>query len=207
MAHGSCGEEFRAAFSCFVYSKEEPKGMDCIERFKGMQDCFRKHPDEYGSELEDDEDGEMGDIERIGELGEGGDGQEEAVGMAREGMDKVSEGSSTVKERVREVAEIGVQKIGETTGSIKEGVKSLAEDVGLTEKSGQPATSTGQSAATTPAVKDLHQEGTLTQSKSRKAQAATKQVARDHKPQSESDELVPKAAHDATDAQVRKTEK
>lgn len=34
MAHGPCGEEFRAAFSCFVYSKEEPKGMDCIDRFK-----------------------------------------------------------------------------------------------------------------------------------------------------------------------------
>lgn len=34
MAHGPCGEEFRAAFSCFVYSKEEPKGMECIEKFK-----------------------------------------------------------------------------------------------------------------------------------------------------------------------------
>lgn len=34
MAHGPCGEEFRAAFSCFVYSKDEPKGMDCIDNFK-----------------------------------------------------------------------------------------------------------------------------------------------------------------------------
>lgn len=34
MAHGPCGEEFKAAFSCFVYSNEEPKGMDCIEKFK-----------------------------------------------------------------------------------------------------------------------------------------------------------------------------
>ena len=34
MAHGPCGEEFKAAFSCFVFSKEEPKGMDCIEKFK-----------------------------------------------------------------------------------------------------------------------------------------------------------------------------
>ncbi|KAJ5105064.1 hypothetical protein NUU61_002411 [Penicillium alfredii] len=55
MAHGPCGEEFKAAFSCFVYSTEEPKGMDCIEKFKGMQDCFRQHPDVYGAELEDDE--------------------------------------------------------------------------------------------------------------------------------------------------------
>lgn len=34
MAHGPCGEEFKQAFSCFVYSKEEPKGVECIEKFK-----------------------------------------------------------------------------------------------------------------------------------------------------------------------------
>lgn len=34
MAHGPCGEEFKAAFSCFVYSDEEPKGMDCIDKFQ-----------------------------------------------------------------------------------------------------------------------------------------------------------------------------
>ncbi|OTB03907.1 hypothetical protein M426DRAFT_12201 [Hypoxylon sp. CI-4A] len=54
MAHGPCGEEFRAAFSCFVYSNEEPKGMDCIDKFQHMQDCFRLHPEVYGEELEDD---------------------------------------------------------------------------------------------------------------------------------------------------------
>lgn len=55
MAHGPCGDEFKEAFSCFIYSKEEPKGVECIEKFKGMQDCFRQHPEMYGSELEDDE--------------------------------------------------------------------------------------------------------------------------------------------------------
>lgn len=55
MAHGPCGEEFKAAFSCFVYSTEEVKGMDCIDKFKGMQECFRKYPEVYGAELEDDE--------------------------------------------------------------------------------------------------------------------------------------------------------
>lgn len=34
MAHGPCGEEFKSAFSCFVYSEVEPKGMDCIEKFQ-----------------------------------------------------------------------------------------------------------------------------------------------------------------------------
>lgn len=55
MANGPCGEQFKAAFSCFVYSKEEPKGVDCIEHFKTMQNCFREHPDVYGAELEPDE--------------------------------------------------------------------------------------------------------------------------------------------------------
>jgi hypothetical protein len=47
MAHGPCGPQFRAAFSCFVFSEKEPKGIDCVEKFKGMQDCFREHPDVY----------------------------------------------------------------------------------------------------------------------------------------------------------------
>lgn len=34
MAHGPCGPEFKEAFSCFVHSTEEPKGMECIEKFK-----------------------------------------------------------------------------------------------------------------------------------------------------------------------------
>lgn len=55
MAHGPCGEQFRAAFSCFVFSQSEPKGVDCIEHFKTMQNCFREHPDIYGAELDDDD--------------------------------------------------------------------------------------------------------------------------------------------------------
>lgn len=37
MAHGPCGEEFKSAFSCFVYSEQEPKGMDCIDKFQYVQ--------------------------------------------------------------------------------------------------------------------------------------------------------------------------
>lgn len=55
MAYGPCGEQFRAAFSCFVYSKEDPKGVDCIEHFKTMQNCFREHPEIYGSEMDEEE--------------------------------------------------------------------------------------------------------------------------------------------------------
>lgn len=55
MAHGPCGPQFREAFSCFVYSEQEPKGVDCVEKFKAMQDCFRAHPETYGAELDDDD--------------------------------------------------------------------------------------------------------------------------------------------------------
>ncbi|KAH7324834.1 hypothetical protein B0I35DRAFT_348099 [Stachybotrys elegans] len=58
MAHGPCGEEFKTAFSCFIYSEEEPKGMDCIDKFQGMQECFRKYPEIYGGELTDDDEEE-----------------------------------------------------------------------------------------------------------------------------------------------------
>ncbi|WVO17743.1 hypothetical protein L204_105441 [Cryptococcus depauperatus] len=55
MATGPCGEQFKAAFSCFVFSEAEPKGVDCVEKFKMMQDCFRDHPDIYGEEIADNE--------------------------------------------------------------------------------------------------------------------------------------------------------
>ncbi|KAK4198404.1 putative intermembrane space import and assembly protein 40, mitochondrial precursor [Triangularia verruculosa] len=59
MAHGPCGEEFKEAFSCFVYSKEEPKGIECIDKFQGMQTCFRQYPEIYGTDMtggDDDDD-------------------------------------------------------------------------------------------------------------------------------------------------------
>ncbi|XP_071984192.1 mitochondrial intermembrane space import and assembly protein 40 isoform X1 [Engystomops pustulosus] len=55
MASGPCGEQFKAAFSCFHYSQEEVKGSDCLEQFRGMQECMQKYPDLYPQE-DDDED-------------------------------------------------------------------------------------------------------------------------------------------------------
>jgi len=55
MPHGPCGPEFREAFSCFIHSEDEPKGINCVEKFKSMQDCFRAHPDVYGEEIDDDD--------------------------------------------------------------------------------------------------------------------------------------------------------
>ncbi|KAH0827521.1 hypothetical protein J3R83DRAFT_4234 [Lanmaoa asiatica] len=58
MAYGPCGQQFREAFSCFVYSEADPKGIDCVEKFKAMQDCFREHPDVYGDEIMDEDEDE-----------------------------------------------------------------------------------------------------------------------------------------------------
>jgi len=58
MAYGPCGMQFREAFSCFVFSEEDPKGIDCVEKFKAMQDCFRENPDVYGEEIMNDDEEE-----------------------------------------------------------------------------------------------------------------------------------------------------
>lgn len=55
MADGPCGEEFKEAFSCFIYSETEPKGIDCIKKFENMRSCFKKYPEHYREELYDDE--------------------------------------------------------------------------------------------------------------------------------------------------------
>eukprot|EP00112_Aurelia_sp_Birch-Aquarium-sp1_P015580 Seg3467.1 transcript_id=Seg3467.1/GoldUCD/mRNA.D3Y31 product="Mitochondrial intermembrane space import and assembly protein 40" protein_id=Seg3467.1/GoldUCD/D3Y31 len=52
MADGPCGTEFRESFSCFHYSEADPKGSDCIDQFKEMQECFMKYPEIYAPEDE-----------------------------------------------------------------------------------------------------------------------------------------------------------
>jgi len=50
-----CGGFFKEAFSCFVASKAEPKGSDCLKAFSAMQECFRAHPDVYMKPDDEDE--------------------------------------------------------------------------------------------------------------------------------------------------------
>lgn len=54
MATGPCGVQFREAFSCFHYSTAEPKGSNCFEAFKTMQDCMAQYPSLY-KQSDDDE--------------------------------------------------------------------------------------------------------------------------------------------------------
>ena len=64
MAQPPCGDAFKEAFSCFVYSTAEPKGVDCVEKFKAMQDCFRANPEAYADQLDDDDDDEDDEEEK-----------------------------------------------------------------------------------------------------------------------------------------------
>jgi intermembrane space import and assembly protein 40 len=66
--------QFREAFSCFVFSEEEPKGIDCVEKFKAMQDCFRENPDVYGDEILSDDDDEDGESPALSPSPSSGDG-------------------------------------------------------------------------------------------------------------------------------------
>lgn len=60
MATGPCGVEFREAFSCFHYSEAEPKGSDCYDDFKTMQDCMSQYPTVYNQNSGDDEKNALG---------------------------------------------------------------------------------------------------------------------------------------------------
>lgn len=54
MASGPCGSQFKEAFSCFHYSKEEVKGSECIDHFRDMQECMQKYPDLYPQEKDEE---------------------------------------------------------------------------------------------------------------------------------------------------------
>ncbi|KAH8279995.1 hypothetical protein KR054_005279 [Drosophila jambulina] len=72
MATGPCGVDFREAFSCFQYSKADPKGSDCYEAFTKMRDCFQMYPTVYnksGGGDDDDDDG-LGDALDAGSAGD-----------------------------------------------------------------------------------------------------------------------------------------
>jgi len=63
MATGPWGYEFRSAFSCFHYSTADPKGSDCYDAFRDMQDCMVKFPSLYDSASDDkDDDDDVADV-------------------------------------------------------------------------------------------------------------------------------------------------
>ncbi|EMC96367.1 hypothetical protein BAUCODRAFT_107940 [Baudoinia panamericana UAMH 10762] len=151
MATGPCGEQFKAAFSCFVYSKDEPKGVDCIEHFKTMQNCFRDHPDVYGAELEDEE---------------------------APSADAQASQSEPAKP----------QTTPETPAPSEPSPPPSLANMSSPHGGGEKVAVHTDAAPSS----DSEIEG-----KRQRAEAATKQVAEDHGPLSESKQAVPKAWHDS----------
>merc|ERR1712093_837595 len=112
MAHGPCGEEFKAAFSCFVYSTEEPKGVECIEKFKGMQDCFRLHPEMYGSELED----ELRARESAAASGNDKDASERTQQVSEKTIPPPAEEKKVVEEPHRDTSKASAESVSKPQG-------------------------------------------------------------------------------------------
>ena len=56
------------------YSKEEPKGVDCLEAFQKMQDCMKDYPELYDKENDgmganiSDSDSDLNDMENTGDI-------------------------------------------------------------------------------------------------------------------------------------------
>lgn len=86
MAQGPCGTEFKSAFSCFVTSDAEPKGMDCLDDFRAMQECFRRYPEHYKDELKDEEEEEGEEEEE--ETGDAVDGKIESIEVESSSLNK-----------------------------------------------------------------------------------------------------------------------
>ncbi|KAL0027104.1 hypothetical protein WJX79_006376 [Trebouxia sp. C0005] len=47
LKEGPCGPSFVAAFSCFLKSRANEKGSDCVASFQAMQRCMVKHPQAF----------------------------------------------------------------------------------------------------------------------------------------------------------------
>jgi intermembrane space import and assembly protein 40 len=212
MAHGPCGPEFREAFSCFVYSTEEPKGMDCIDKFQNMQQCFQKYPEIYKGELEDDEELSAGlEEERqelVNEIAERKKQQSEAGSQRRllEEPDPVPRTTRTTKKEVSKETqphiegEKAAQQSAEPSQPQADSVRNASTGATAADQhSGKPPSEEGK----TKVSEDPSHESTFSPERENivegQKSGVTKEPARSSSgsglPQSE---IVPKAAFDAT---------
>uniref|UniRef100_A0A0K8TP06 CHCH domain-containing protein n=1 Tax=Tabanus bromius TaxID=304241 RepID=A0A0K8TP06_TABBR len=98
MATGPCGVEFREAFSCFHYSTAEPKGSNCYDSFKEMQDCFSKYPAVYNKTSTDDDEEDL-ELPNLNDLND----MEEEPGRNNDTVDSIEEnvGPTAIKESAK----------------------------------------------------------------------------------------------------------
>ncbi|XP_035234002.1 mitochondrial intermembrane space import and assembly protein 40-B-like [Stegodyphus dumicola] len=55
MAVGPCSVEFRESLTCFHNSTADPKGSDCLEQFREMNECMARYPALYKKTDEEEE--------------------------------------------------------------------------------------------------------------------------------------------------------
>lgn len=175
MAHGPCGPEFREAFSCFIYSQEEPKGMECIEKFQGMRDCFQQHPEVYADELMEDE--EL-DAELEAE-------KQELVNQIAERRKADDAAASSAPRLLEEPAPPAKASTTAPNRKSTSSAQPQSETRSTTDADGQSE----------PTRENVVAGRDSTAAKSTVAPPVTQDGPKD-----EGDELVPKAAHDARDA-------
>lgn len=173
MAYGPCGPQFREAFSCFVYSTQEPKGMDCIDKFQNMQTCFREHPEHYKGELEDDEslDAELA---------------QEKEELQKEISDRKSQFEAQQQNRNQSGSDASAKQTSQEKSSSQQSSQS-------TNDPQREAKTTSH----TPSGYSQHKESEHGAPSQTLRQPKAKETSADAQPESEF--LVPKAAHDATD--------
>lgn len=198
MAYGPCGEQFRAAFSCFVYSNEEPKGMECIDKFQGMQDCFRAHPEVYKGELEDDE-------ALDGELAQEKEELQKEIAERRAQVEQSQGQQAQAQRNLLEEAGPDLASTEAASATKKANKKKESTSSGSSTKKTTPTTSQS-SASDTPqseAKTASHTPAGYSADKETE-RAVPSQLVREPKTAGtdagavpESEELVPKAAHDA----------
>merc|ERR1711939_53979 len=184
MAHGPCGPQFREAFSCFVFSQEEPKGMDCIEKFQGMRDCFQEHPEVYKDELMDDE--EL-DAELEAE-------KQELVSQIAERR-KAEEAAATSSHRLLEEPAPAPKRTHESRSSSASEAHPKPADSGSHTPRTQPQSQASTSAGSDPSGEPSHEQVTERGPSKTIKRPTPSPVSQEGIP--ESDELIPKAAHDA----------
>jgi len=195
MAHGPCGPEFKEAFSCFVFSTEEPKGMDCIDKFQNMQQCFQRHPDVYKGELEDDEELDAGlEVERqelVNEIAERKRQQREAEPKHRL-LEEPTSAPSPVKQTKRAAPKRGEQPAGPQATPAKGESKPAAQP----EATSKPPQEEGKvkihdDETYSPARENIH-EGQESKPVSQPRDKAPDEAAVPEAPSA-----IPAAAHDA----------
>lgn len=188
MAHGPCGPQFREAFSCFVYSTEEPKGMNCIDKFQNMQNCFREHPEHYKAELEDDElDAELAQEKEdlTNQIAQRKAADKEAE---KKGSQQSTASSSSKSKSKKEVSETS-KKVSKAAANEK-------------DSSLPPAAKTSASSEPHPGMSEEHEARNEGQSSRMTKTPAPPSI---DTASTTEDELIPRAAHSAVDPP--KTEK